>query len=266
MTHLHRAAWRRIWVFFSIGLMAAGLANAQSLEVIELEHRTAAELIPILQPLVAPGGALSGQDYKLFVRTTGNNLAEVRRVVAQLDRAPQQLLVSVRTGARDQGAGTGVSASGTLSTSGGRARIDAHDNQTQNESNRVASVAVLEGNSALINTGSSVPVVTTIAAGAGRRPWAAAQTEYRDLTTGFVVTPRVNGDLVILDIAQQAEALRGGTIQSQRLNTQVSGRVGEWLSLGAVNESASSEQRGIATRQYSTRSDERTVWIKVERM
>lgn len=266
MTHLHQATSWRIRLFFSIGLMAVGLANAQSLEVIDLKNRTAAELIPVLQPLVAPGGALSGQDYKLFVRTTGANLAELRRAVAQLDRAPQQLLVSVRTGGREQGASKGVSGSGTLSTSGSRARVDAHDNQTQNDSNRVASVAVLEGNSAVINTGSSVPIVTTIAAGAGRRPWAAAQTEYRELTTGFVVTPRLNGDLVILDIAQQAESLRGGAIQSQRLNTQASGRVGEWLSLGAVNESATTEQRGIATRQYSTRSDERTVWIKVDRM
>lgn len=266
MRHLHRTVWRRIGIVFSIGLIAAGLAHAQSLEVIDLKHRTAAELIPVLQPLVAPGGALSGQDYKLFVRATGDNLAELRRAIAQLDRAPQQLLVSVRTGARDQGKDSGVSASGALSTSGARGRIDAHDRQTQNDSNRVASVAVLEGNAALINTGASVPIVTTIAAGAGRRPWAAVETEYRDLATGFVVTPRLNGDGVILDIAQQAESVRGGTIQSQRLNTQVSGRVGEWLSLGSVDESVSTEQRGIATRQYSTRSNERTVWIKVERM
>ena len=35
-------------------------AWAQSLEVIELEHRTAEDIIPVLQPLLEPGAALSG--------------------------------------------------------------------------------------------------------------------------------------------------------------------------------------------------------------
>jgi type II secretory pathway component GspD/PulD (secretin) len=249
----------------SLALMAT-VALAQALEVIDLKYRTAQELIPVIEPLLARGGALSGQDYKLFVRTTGDNLVELRRVIAQLDRAPQQLLVSVRTGNRQQNDSKGVSASGTVGTAGVQARAGAHDVQTANDSSRIASVAVLEGNAALINTGASIPIVTAFAGGVGRRPWGAAQTEYRELTTGFVVTPRTSGDKVILEISQQAESLRGGTIEAQRLNTQISGSLGEWLQLTSVNESGSSQQRGIATRQYSTQGGEHSVWIKVERM
>ena len=39
-----------------------GTALGQSLTVIDLNHRTAAEVIPVLQPLLEPGGALTGQD------------------------------------------------------------------------------------------------------------------------------------------------------------------------------------------------------------
>src|SRR5262245_53046828 len=101
MTPSPCTVWSRTLVAFSIGLMAI-TAGAQSLEVIQLKHRTAQELMPALQPLVAQGGAVSGQDYTLFVRTTDGNLAEIRRVVAQLDQAPRQLLVSVRTATRQQ--------------------------------------------------------------------------------------------------------------------------------------------------------------------
>jgi hypothetical protein len=84
------------------------------------------------------------------------------------------------------------------------------------------------------------------------------------LANGFVVTPRVSGDQVVLEISQRAEAMRNGTVETQQLQTQATGRVGEWLALGGVSSSSTSTQRGIGTRQYSTQSDQRSIWIKVE--
>jgi hypothetical protein len=96
------------------------------------------------------------------------------------------------------------------------------------------------------------------------RPVVGGQTEYRDLANGFIVTPRVNGERVVLDIAQRAQSLRNSTIDSQSLTTQASGRLGEWLALGGVAESSTSTQRGPGSRQYATSSDQRSLWIKVE--
>ncbi len=82
-------------VLISICLIACPVL-AQSLEVIDLKYRTAAEVIPVLQPLVEQGGALTGQDYKLFVRASPANLRQLRAALEQIDRKPNQLLVSVR--------------------------------------------------------------------------------------------------------------------------------------------------------------------------
>jgi hypothetical protein len=263
MTHSIRTVSRLLAVAFSIGLMSVA-AFAQSLEVIQLKHRPAQELIPALQPLIAQGGALSGQEYTLFVRTTSANLAEVRRVVAQLDRAPRQLLVSVRTAARQQMEREGIAVQGELSTQGSSAKVTGVDRRSHLDSGSLTSVAVLEGHSALINNGSSIPIVTAVAGGTGRRPWLAAQTEYRELPNGFLVTPRVNGESVILDIQQRADSVRGDTIETQQLQSQVSGRLGEWISLGGVNQTRTSSERGIGARGYSTHSDERTLWVKID--
>ena len=262
MTQPIRSFCWRILLSFSICLIGFGAA-AQSLEVIDLKNRTAQELIPVLQPLVAQGGAISGQDYKLFVRTTAPNLAEIKRTIAQLDRAPKQLLVSVRRATQQQIERERVGVSGTLSTDGASARVGAADDKSQLNGEGVTSVAVLEGNSALVNNGSSVPIVTAVVAGGGRRPVVGVQTEYRDLANGFTVTPRVNGDHVVLDISQRAESLRNGAIDTQQLQTQASGQLGEWLALGGATESSTSTQRGIGSRQYSTSSDQRSLWIKV---
>ena len=60
-------------------------ATGQSIEVIELRFRTADQVLPVLQPLVEPGGALSGQGSQLFLRTSRANAAQIRQVLATLD-------------------------------------------------------------------------------------------------------------------------------------------------------------------------------------
>lgn len=259
-----RALQPLAWALISVCLIW-GTAMGQSLEVIDLKYRTAAEVIPALQPLVEPGGALSGQDYKLFVRTSPANLRQLRAALAQIDRRPNQLIVSVRRSTQQEVERERAQASGTVSNRGANVAVNATQSNARDRSDGVASVQVIEGNSALISSGSDVPLVTSVAAGAGRRPWAAATTSYRNVSSGFVVTPRVNGTNVVLDIEQQDERLANGNIQTQRLTTQVSGPLGEWIQLGGVSETASTQQRGILSRQYSTQSDAREVWVKVEK-
>lgn len=267
----------RRWSWLGIGacLMAA-VAWAQALTVIDLKYRRAEELIPVLQPLLEQGGALTGQDYKLFVRTSGTNLAQLRSAVAQLDKQQRQMLVSVRRSTAQDIQREQASASGTLRTGDGSISVNerprsqsgvtvrAGERNLQTQDSSVSSVQVLEGNSAFISTGTSVPVVTAFAVGGGRRPFVAGTIEHRDLQRGFMVTPRVNGDEVILDISQQDERVDGGGIQSQSLNTQVMGRLGTWIQLGGVNESSSHTDGGILSRNYSTGSNALSIWVKVE--
>ena len=154
--------------------------------------------------------------------------------------------------------------SGTVSNRGADVSVRATESNARDRSSGIASVQVIEGNSALISSGSDVPIVTSVAAGAGRRPWAGATTSYRNVSSGFLVTPRVNGTQVVLDIEQQDERVANGSIQTQRLTTQVSGPLGEWIRMGGVSETSSTQQRGILSRQYSTQSDAREIWVKVD--
>jgi type II secretory pathway component GspD/PulD (secretin) len=259
-----RGLRRGSWLGISACLMAA-VAWAQSLTVIDLQYRRAEDLIPVLQPLLEQGGALTGQDYKLFVRTSSGNLAQLRSAVAQLDKQQRQLLVSVRRSTAMDIQREQASASGTLSTRDGvSGTMRAGERNLQTQDSSVSSVQVLEGNAAFIATGTSVPIVTAFAVGGGKRPFVAGAVENRNLQRGFMVTPRVNGDQVILEISQQDERVGGNGIQSQSLNTQVIGRLGSWLQLGGVSESSSSSSSGLLSRSYSTGGNELSVWVKVD--
>jgi type II secretory pathway component GspD/PulD (secretin) len=253
------------WVALSSCLMVT-LVWAQSLTVIDLKHRRAEEIIPVLQPLLEQGGALTGQDYKLFVRASPGNVAQLRSAVEQLDKQQRQMLVSVRRGSAQDIQREQASVSGTVRTDRPRADVTVRAGQgtLRTQDSSVSSVQVLDGNSAFIATGTSVPIVTAIAVGGGRRPFVAGAVEHRDLQRGFMVTPRIRGNEVILEISQQDERVAGGNIQSQSLNTQVIGRLGAWMQLGGVSESSSSTNSGILSRSYGTNSNELSIWVKVD--
>lgn len=264
MNNRFRRLQRWSWLGISVCLMAV-VALAQSLTVIDLKYRRAEELIPVLQPLLEQGGALTGQDYKLFVRASSGNLAQLRSAVAQLDKQQRQMVVSVRRSTALDIQQEQASASGTLSTRNGvSGTVRAGERNLQTNDSSVSSVQVLEGNAAFIATGTTVPIVTAVAVGGGKRPFVAGAIEHRNLQSGFMVTPRVNGDQVILDISQQDERVGGNGIQSQSLNTQVVGRLGSWIQLGGVSESSSSTNSGILSRSYSTGGNELSVWVKVD--
>src|SRR5262245_11805836 len=112
-----RGARPLAWVLLSVYLIACPVL-AQSLEVIDLKYRTAAEVIPVLQPWLEQGGALTGQDYKLFVRASAANVRQLRSALAQIDRKPNQLLVSVRRSTQQEMERERAQVSGTVGNHG----------------------------------------------------------------------------------------------------------------------------------------------------
>ena len=71
-------------------LLGHGPVLAQQMQVIELRYRLADDLIPTLQPLLEPGGVITGMDGMLFVRSSAANVEQIRQAAALLDRQPRQ--------------------------------------------------------------------------------------------------------------------------------------------------------------------------------
>jgi len=64
-------------------LLPAGTWAARLVtDVIPLNYRPATELVPILQPLVPAPGSVSGMLDQLIIRTSADNLAAVKEVLA----------------------------------------------------------------------------------------------------------------------------------------------------------------------------------------
>jgi type II secretory pathway component GspD/PulD (secretin) len=254
----------RLFVVVLLALFGSS-TQAQSLTVIDLKHRTAEEVLPLLQPLVSSEVALTGVDYRLLVRGNADEVARIREALAVLDRAPKQMLVSVRYATQTEMANEYASVSGRLSTKGSNLTPGAgRDSESRNNSN-ISSVRVLEGQSAYVSSGTSVPMIS--AALISRNVTGVAIDE-RSVSSGFEVLPRVNGETVILEVGTQNESVRGGRsgnqIDTQRVSTSVMGKVGQWLTLGGVDESSTTRSSTIGSRRIETASDQRQIWLKVE--
>ncbi|HXG28048.1 MAG TPA: secretin N-terminal domain-containing protein [Nevskiales bacterium] len=267
-------------------LAASGLAAETVFEIIELRHRSAEELLPVLRPLVEPEGTIGSVQNKLIVRAPRANMAELRRLVAQLDAAPRQLLVTVRQGSQRDSRTRAVGVSGTLESGdvtvevpptidptlpgigvdSGDAAVELRGGrrETQDRNDDDQQLRVLEGSEAVIYVGQAVPYSTKTLGPGGL---VSETVQFREVLTGFVVRPRVQGDQVVLDISPQQESPStepGGAISVSRLSTSVSGRLGEWIDLGAVTQQSSTETRGDFSRSRTDSEARRQVLIKVE--
>jgi type II secretory pathway component GspD/PulD (secretin) len=241
----------------AMGLQTATTALAADLTIIELRHRTADELLPVLRPLAADA-SISGVDYKLLVRGNAADVARLREAVAVMDRAARQLRVSVRylNNPSSQETQLGVSRDGVRAG----ATIATADDAS------VSSVQVSEGSSAFIAEGQSVPTITGVLATRGRVDGAAIG--YRELTTGFNVTPRVNGDRAYVEVVtHQQRQDRGPNASIQNAGTTLSGPLGAWIEIGGVTTTTSGNSLRLgsgASTRTSTQSDRRVIEVKVE--
>lgn len=212
----------------------------QALEIIPLRHRTAEQVLPALQPLLEPGGTLSGSRGQLFLRASASNAGDIKRALAAIDRPAKRLQISVRFDGGLERERRSVEASGSIGSGGARVGVSAQDSQRTAAERVDQRLQVLEGSQATIFAGRS--------------------TDYQDLGSGFAVVPRLSGGLVHLEIVQQHQA----AIQGQRLATSTTARLGEWTELGGVTQSSARDDRGIASASGRRASESRRVWVKVE--
>lgn len=277
-------------------LLVAGAAAPQStvLEVIPLRYRTAQEVIPIIQPMLARDGSVSGLQGQLIVRTTPANLEEIRRILASIDTVPRQLVITVRQDADTDRSRSTAEVSGNVG--GDHARVIIPPSSSDNRGGNVVlrdgddrvrarvvegrsigtdrntqSVRVMEGREAFVQVGQSVPVrerqVRRAVIGGRVVEQVVEGTQYRDVTTGFYVLPRIAGEHVTLDVRPQRETLSDpvrGAINVQSVATTISGRLGEWMEIGAIGQDATGQQTVLLGRTTTATRDDRRVLVKVE--
>ncbi len=246
--------------------LALSLPLHAATEVIQLNHRMAEDVLPVAASVVGEQGRVTAYGNQLIVNAPGPVISELRQVLEQLDTEPKRLLISVDTQDSASGSSSGYRVDGSLRAgdveletgrgeTGGRDQVRIIRRSTSSRDGGIQQIQANEGYPALIQVGQSVPLTTR---GTDVYGQVYQQTQYRDVMRGFYATATVHGDRVQITISSTRDRLsqnRSGVIDTQSADTRVSGRVGEWISIGGVNENASSQQDGTL-RRYSTQGSQ----------
>jgi len=259
---------------FCIVLLALLAQSAlAAMEVIELNYRPADELLPTVQSVLGQEGNASAYGQKLIVNAPPAKIRELRELLAQLDTRPRRLLISVDRGQNQQGALNDFSVDGTIS--GGNAEIKIGQGEVNGRdqvriirstsaggSSRIQQIQTNEGYAALIQGGQSVPISNTWQDGKGNIH---QETSYRDLNQGMYVTATVSGEQVFLDISNQHNRLSGsGQIELEQVATRISGRLGQWIDLGGIDNEENQQGRDILRSTHGQSRDAMQLRVKVE--
>jgi len=288
----------RRWVLQLVIVLACSVFGAKNIilaaeaevQVIPLKHRMAGEVVPVLQPLMLPGESITGMDTRLIVRASPTTHAQIMRVLAEVDVARRNLLISIRHGGEReriqteqglsgdlQSGNTRIIVSGNRSNSGGltigrsgpngNVQYRSERRVTTGSDNSAQTLTVLDGHRAFLKVGESVPQVQTFLALAGHRLTVALGVQYYDVTTGFEVEPHLLGEQVQMAVTPRLafRSSRGMQVVSfEELRTVVSVRPGEWVDLGSVAGSANNVNREIFGSTRSTRSENSRFLVRVD--
>lgn len=286
---------RRLLMFLLCCLPLFALAQ-QAMEIIPLQHRTVEQVIPALQPFVEPGGALSGMNGQLILRASARNREQIKQALAAIDTPARRLMIRVSQNRDAESRQQGGEVSGNIAL-GNNVRIvqpsaGAVSGSTQIEMRRGDSnvttrvydtrstsdtrtgqlVQVVDGGRAFIQVGQSLPLPLRQVVLGPNGAVVTDSTVYRDIGQGFYAAPHLAGDRVTLEISPQFDTPGNqgdgsvNSVNTQRVSTTVSGRLGEWIELGGSGQQASGRDRGNPGGASSELRDNRSVWLLVEEL
>jgi type II secretory pathway component GspD/PulD (secretin) len=228
-------------------LGTAGIHAQPVLEVYET-YWPAEKLVPIVKPELGPGDTLQVFRNKLVIRAGKDTHDRVAELLEAVDRAPKNLLVSLRK----------ASGSSSRTTTVYRGSSTTEDIETRTVSENVLStrndatvqqVRVLEGEEARISLGEETPTVDTAVGLQGLE----TTTRYRATARVMYVVPQITRKGIRLSLSSQSSKnadTGDDRVATDHLQTVVLAEEGFWTPVGGTAADTSSPDDSIT---WSTR-------------
>jgi len=239
-------------ILFCSSLLSIG--NTYELEIINLNHRPASEIIPIIKPLLDKTGSLSGEQYVLFITTSPKNLRQLQSVISMLDADLRQLRITIMQESEATMLRYGYKLSGKLPS---KTKAKIYSNQRTVRNPQQQQIQVTEGQWASIQTGISVPSLTRVKNANGT---ITESIQYQTVTTRLKIQPQIIGNRVNLKIESSIGRKNAST---QRLNTSVNGKLGEWIALGGIQSAVDNSNSGFVFSTQHNSKSMRQIFVQI---
>lgn len=227
-----------------------GVSRAGEVDIVRVQYRRAAELVPVVQSLLSPQGTVTVSERinSLIIVDTPEAIGRVHAYLDRFDRPVEQVRIQIRfqtTGADNQRAvaARGRYSSEDLSVATGGQRRDGVDISVADRERRQSGysesfVVAMSGSPAFIRSGKEIPYrrgsafLRRHAPGDGTIAW-----QY--VESGFEVTPTVVGDNVHLKIVPRIayDHRKDAVVRFFGAQTELTAPLGQWVDIsGALDQ------------------------------
>lgn len=264
----------KLFLLISIFFVSASFADDLVMEVVPLNNRVASELQPLISPFLEDSERIIANHSNLIIKATPLRQKQIRRLIDQLDTRLNNLTVTVIQSRTKTAQMLNASANITLGfPRNNRSRLSTRfrgrfgNTEGLNQSDSQQQVQTLDGQPAYIKTGKTHPVETiSIYHSDYGYPSISRNTQLIEASTGFMVTPRLSGKQVTLDISPWSDKINNnGTLSTQSGHTTIRVKLGQWVEIGGVDEQSQRSSYGTLSRNYSTENKSMKIIIKVEK-
>lgn len=259
----------------TITLAAMPVSAAPITDTLTLNYAVADSMVSAIEPFLESNERVAAYGNQLIIRAEPERIQQIRSLLKDLDRKPAQLRITVSNESNTSSDHSGYQVEGRIKTNEGdiivghprgrnQARVIQRRTQGTNDGSQV--IIANEGYPVLIQTGQRVPLTSISTNVYGQ---VIQQTDYHDVTAGFYATVRLSGDTANITISANNDRLAASpnkAIDVQRTETMVSGPLGEWITIGGLNDNARTQDKNIGRRTTTRRSDQMNVRVKIDRI
>jgi type II secretory pathway component GspD/PulD (secretin) len=251
---------------------------AAEVDVIKVQYRRAAELVPIVQTLLSTEGTVtvSERTNSLVVVGTPEAIQRVHAYLERFDRPVEQVRIRVRFDTKGADEERAVAVRGRYSSddlsvaTGGKKKdgvdISVADRERRQKSFSESFVVAMSGSPAFIITGKEIPYqrgspfFRRHAPGGGTTTW-------QNVESGFEVTPTIVGDTVHLKILPRLayDDRKDAVIRFFAAQTELTAPLGQWVEIGGVDEQQNEIFREILSQRTGGENTAKSMFLMVER-
>jgi type II secretory pathway component GspD/PulD (secretin) len=269
--------------FLCFGLILAvvllgSFSLAREVAVIKVEHRWAAELVPIVKTMLSADGTVtvSKRVNSLVIVDTPEAIERVQAYLDRFDRPVEQVRIHVRFHTVGEDRNSEVSARGRISNDnvsvaiGGKKKdgvdISLEDREGRHKSDSEFFVVAMSGSPAYIRAGKEIPYHQNSAFFRRYTPGGGTIT-WQTVESGFEVTPTLAGDNAYLKIVPRIayDDRKDGVIRFFGAQTELTVPLGRWVEIGGTTDQKNEIIREIISLSRTGGNSSTSMSLMVER-
>ncbi|MCB2426707.1 hypothetical protein [Methylophaga pinxianii] len=256
------------FIYSIVFLMLALPAYADQIRTIELQHRLAAEILPMIEPMVDSYTTINGHDNLLIIKSSSQSFVEIERLVKQLDSRQQSLTVTVLRTQRqinDQNMADDQVNIDLDNPKNSSVEIHRWSTKNSRERDQQYQARGIAGQPIDIQMGRAVAndeqqLIFYPHGGIAVQE----TTQYVQLDNGFQARVNILGNqqarVDILPLFSKMQ--RNGDITTTSLLTSITGPVNQWILIGQIGEQQRQQQNSQTYRSHQ--DEQQWLYLKIE--